>query len=320
MPKKNSDDHPIEKRTLYAGVKTVTFKEGTKVHFHFQTRLCNKEKTLLDDSRKMGPGKPMELVLGKKFKLEVWEVIIQKMALNEVAVFTLVLQYPFVSKTLRDVHVPRSERRSHCCAMTVQTEGVGYNDLNDLLKNPQDLEFTIELIKVEHPEDYEKDAWQMNEGEKLDLVPQLKEMGNKEYKEKNYQIAADQYAKAIGIIEQLMIKEKPHEEEWNELDKMKLPLLLNFAQCKLMEGDYYAVIEHCTTVIKSDPDNVKAYYRRARAHVGAWNTREAFEDFKKVIELDPSLAAAVKKETAALEEQIKQKDSEDKEKLKNLFN
>ena len=193
----------------------------------------------------MGPGKPMELVLGKKFKLEVWEVIIQKMALNEVAVFTvkkdvivtflaisdfkigllqLVLQYPFVSKTLRDVHVPRSERRSHCCAMTVQTEGVGYNDLNDLLKNPQDLEFTIgmekcfvvvvvvvscvllELIKVEHPEDYEKDAWQMNEGEKLDLVPQLKEMGNKEYKEKNYQIAADQYAKAIGIIEQLMIK------------------------------------------------------------------------------------------------------------------
>lgn len=31
----------------------------------------------------------MELVLGKKFKLEVWEVIVQKMALNEVAKFTV---------------------------------------------------------------------------------------------------------------------------------------------------------------------------------------------------------------------------------------
>lgn len=31
----------------------------------------------------------MELVLGKQFKLEVWEVIVQKMALNEVAVFTV---------------------------------------------------------------------------------------------------------------------------------------------------------------------------------------------------------------------------------------
>ena len=31
----------------------------------------------------------MELVLGKQFKLEVWEVIVQKMAVNEVAVFTV---------------------------------------------------------------------------------------------------------------------------------------------------------------------------------------------------------------------------------------
>lgn len=29
----------------------------------------------------------MELILGKKFKLEVWETIVQKMALNEVSRF-----------------------------------------------------------------------------------------------------------------------------------------------------------------------------------------------------------------------------------------
>lgn len=101
---------------------------------------------------------------------------------------------------------------------------------------------------------------------------------------------------------------------------MKVPLLLNFAQCKLIEGDYYPVIEHCTTAIKSDPNNVKAYYRRAKAHVGAWNTKEAFEDFNKAMELDPTLTTAIKKEIAALEEQIKKKDLEDKQKLKKLFN
>lgn len=37
----------------------------------------------------MGTGKPIELVLGKKFKLEVWEAIVQKMAINEVAQFTI---------------------------------------------------------------------------------------------------------------------------------------------------------------------------------------------------------------------------------------
>lgn len=42
-------------------------------------------------------GSPMELILGKKFKLEVWEAIVQKMALNEVACFkvdkSVCLQY-----------------------------------------------------------------------------------------------------------------------------------------------------------------------------------------------------------------------------------
>lgn len=42
-------------------------------------------------------GNPMELVLGKQFKLEVWEAIVQKMAMNEIACFkvhkSVCLQY-----------------------------------------------------------------------------------------------------------------------------------------------------------------------------------------------------------------------------------
>lgn len=40
---------------------------------------------MIDDSRKMG--RPMELIIGKKFKFEVWEAIVKKMSLNEVAKF-----------------------------------------------------------------------------------------------------------------------------------------------------------------------------------------------------------------------------------------
>jgi hypothetical protein len=58
-----------------------------QVYFHFQTKICNEDETLLDDSRKMG--KPMELVLGKKFKMEVWETIVQAMAVGEIAKFTV---------------------------------------------------------------------------------------------------------------------------------------------------------------------------------------------------------------------------------------
>lgn len=114
----------------------------TQVKFHFVTK--KSDGTILDDSRK--DGVPMELVLGKKFKLEVWEVIVQKMSLNEVSRFivdkSLVPQYPFISKTLRDARKPPQERK-HCCGMTIQNEGIGYDDLNELFSSPCDLEFII---------------------------------------------------------------------------------------------------------------------------------------------------------------------------------
>lgn len=103
--------------------------------------------------------------------------------------------------------------------------------------------------------------------------------------------------------------------EWNHLNEMKLPILLNYAQCKLMNSEFYSVIEHCTTVLENDPNNVKALYRRGKAHVGAWNFDEAESDFKKVAEIDCTLKKLIQKELKDIESLRKSKDSEDKAKL-----
>lgn len=55
----------------------------------------------------------------------------------------MVTQYPFVSKTLRDATKPYEQRQHHCCGAVLQNEGVGYKDLNEMIKNPTNLEFTI---------------------------------------------------------------------------------------------------------------------------------------------------------------------------------
>ena len=62
------------------------------------------------------------------------------------------------------------------------------------------------MLKVEEPGEYEKDTWTMTDEEKYALVPKLKEEGNRLYKEKCYQEASDTYAKAIGLLEELMLK------------------------------------------------------------------------------------------------------------------
>jgi len=57
---------------------------------------------------------------------------------------------------------------------------------------------------------------------------------------------------------------------------------------------------------------VKALYRRGKAHVGAWNPKEARADFERVAELDTSMAKMVQKELANLDALEKQKISDDR--------
>ncbi|XP_017872114.1 PREDICTED: AH receptor-interacting protein [Drosophila arizonae] len=310
---------PIRKEIISPGNKYIELKPGTRVKFHFQTRRAN-DVRIIDDSKKIN--KPMELVLGKKFKLEVWEVMVQKMSLNEVAKFTvhksLCAQYPFISKTLRDIGKKPDERR-HCCGMTLQNEGMGYEDLDELLQRPVDLEFTIELISIELPEEYEKERWQMSDDEKMLATHTLRERGNRLYNAQNYAEAEICYRDAVGMVEQLMLKEKPHDAEWQELANIKVPLLLNYAQCRLIAGDYYAVIEHCNEVLTLDPRNVKALFRRAKAHAGAWNPAQARRDFLDALSLDASLKTTVARELKAIEEQQHERNVQDRIHMQKLF-
>lgn len=67
-------------------------------------------------------------------------------------------------------------------------------------------------------------------------------------------------------------------------------------------------------------DNVKAYFKRGKAHAAVWNEAEARDDFDKVIKLDPSLETSVAKELRAMEDRIREKQKEEKGRYKNLFN
>jgi len=322
---------PIQKKVLYAGRGEIPrFKHGTKVTFHFVAKRLDNERTQLDDSRKWT--KPMELIFGKKFKLESWEMSLETMRLGEVASFTTkrlyTHSYPLVAKTLRDNFLPgkckegqKKAATGHMCGMmAMQAEGgLGYEDLNHLMKSPEDLEFIFELVQVEQPEDYEKEGWQMDAEEKLLSVPQLKAEGNALFGRRDYPGAAEKYKAALGRLEQLMLREKPGDEEWTELLSLKIPLLLNLAQCRLSLGDFYPCIEHCTEVLDHQSDNVKALYRRAKAHVGAWNPAEARQDFTAVMELDTSLANNCRKEIQNIEDLEQIKNDEDKAKMTKLF-
>jgi len=314
----------IAKKIINPGINVPPdYPQGSKLTFHFQTsRVKEDDETLavIDDSKKVG--RPMELILGKQFKMPVWEECIKSMRENEVAEFTvkkyLVDSYPLVSKSYREfAGVAKSTKNSCCGGMLAFAEGgFGHDDLVDLMRNPSDLMFKMELVGVQRPGEYEPESWSMDPEEKLQSVSLLKEAGNRLYAEQRYQDAAAKYGEALGRIEQLLLREKPGEEEWLALEKIKIPILLNYSQCKLIGREYYPVIEHTTAVLDKDPDNTKALFRRAKAYAATWDFELAQRDFEKVAQLDPSIQAAVRKEMKLMSEARKTGDADMRAKLR----
>lgn len=85
---------------------------GLQATFHYRTLHSDKEGAVLDDSRVRG--KPMELIIGKKFKLPVWETIVSTMREGEIAQFCCdvkvpdILHLPAVSVQMFPIPHPRA--------------------------------------------------------------------------------------------------------------------------------------------------------------------------------------------------------------------
>ncbi|XP_029111569.1 aryl-hydrocarbon-interacting protein-like 1 isoform X1 [Scleropages formosus] len=316
----------VKKTILHGGTSELPkFITGTKVTFHFRTQLCNDERTVLDDSKKVGI--PMELVIGNMFKMEVWETLLSSMRIGEVAEFWCDIihtgMYPIVAKSLRRIAEGKDpvDWHIHTCGIAnmFAYHTLGYEDLDELQKEPQPLYFVLELLKVEQPSEYNRESWALNDEERLKAVPVLHGQGNKLYKMGRYEEATLKYKEAIICIKNVQTKEKSWEAPWLKLEKMALTLTLNYCQCLLRMEEYYEVIEHTSDIINQHPGVMKAFYLRGKAHVEVWNEEEAKRDFEKVLELDPGMKKAVRKELAVLNMRMEEKKEEDKLKYKGMF-
>ncbi|XP_053931096.1 golgin subfamily A member 6-like protein 6 isoform X3 [Cuculus canorus] len=231
--------------------------------------------------------------------------------------------YALVSRGMRRIAEGRDplEGQKHRCGMgnMFDYHSTGYDDLDELQRTPQPLIFIMELFRVEEPSAYKRDTWAMSKEEKLAAVPILHSEGNRLVLRKEFAQAAAKYQEAVICLRNLQAKEKPWEDGWLKLENLVTPLVLNYCQCQLELGEYYEVLEHTTELLQKHNDNAKAYFKRAKAHAAVWNEREAREDFMRVAHLDPSMAAAVKKELKQLGERMRKKHVEDRKRYQGLF-
>ncbi|XP_027001947.1 aryl-hydrocarbon-interacting protein-like 1 isoform X2 [Tachysurus fulvidraco] len=287
--------------------------------------LCNDDRTVLDDSKKVGV--PMEVVIGNMFKLDVWENLLKSMRIGEVAEFWCDIihtgMYPMVAKSLRRIAEGKDpvDWHIHTCGMAnmFAFHTLGYDDLDELQKEPQPLIFVLELLKVQQPSEYHRESWAMNDEERLKVVPVLHGQGNKLFKQGRFEEATNKYKEAILCIKNIQSKEKAWEVPWLKLEKMANTLTLNYCQCLLRMQEYYEIIEHTTDIINQHPGVMKAFYLRGKANMEVWNEAEARADFQRVLDLDPGMKKSVKKELSILNLRMEEKREEERQKYKGMF-
>lgn len=89
------------------------------------------------------------------------------------------------------------------------------------------------MIKIESPGDYKREAWELNETEKLEAIQVLREEGNNLYREQNFDEATDRYSEALGMLEQLMLMQVSVVIIIKILCSLLISLLLSYIQLNL---------------------------------------------------------------------------------------
>ncbi|KAJ1436485.1 cyclophilin-like domain-containing protein [Ochromonadaceae sp. CCMP2298] len=134
------------------------------------------------------------------------------------------------------------------------------------------LNFDVELISFGPKK---KEAWEMSEDEKSAEANRLKESGTLNFKLQKFASAIQDYEAAAELTEN-----SPDQALW-------ISCKLNCALMSVNMVDYPSAVTYAGEVLKKDPSNVKALYRRgvARNHLGL--PEEAQLDLNAALALDP---------------------------------
>uniref|UniRef100_A0AC34GXD9 Uncharacterized protein n=1 Tax=Panagrolaimus sp. ES5 TaxID=591445 RepID=A0AC34GXD9_9BILA len=333
------------KKILHAGKgPLLDFAKDTKAIFDYDVLLPlvdvdkegfpqDKEQyKLIDTTKKPWPhgyGKPLELIFGKKFQLPIMETCLQSMLIDEISQFDIdtrdMLSFPMVSAKLRDISkaeinpkLAEEKHHHHCAAMgPVKT---GYEDLDDLINNPRPIRLIMHLKKILKPEaDYKVDSWQLNDESKLKQSEILRQEGNDLFKKGEFNDAKEKYREALTLLDTLLLKEKPGDPEFIELDSKNVPLYLNLSQCYLNLQNFYEALGSAEEVLKRDAENEKGLFRKAKAQIARWDFDEAEKTLTFLKEKHPESEKMVETQIAIINEKRKETDKSDKNVYKNMF-
>ncbi|VEN63365.1 unnamed protein product [Callosobruchus maculatus] len=183
----------------------------------------------------------------------------------------------------------------------------GFNTIVEMADVPRENDAPLELIEVENCGEFKPgEPWNIEENDGTDdkyppwpndweievdkshneiekALNAIKNSGNYYFNKNDYYYSERKYIKCLRYIDWYL----GHTNN-KKLQEMRISLTLNLAAAKLKRQKYKDAVNLCTEVIDKNPENGKAYYRRAQARLAMKDYDDSLRDLNRALTLYPN--------------------------------
>ena len=173
------------------------------------------------------------------------------------------------------------------------------------------------------PDDEKKGEDDLPATQILKIATDLKGYGNAAFKNKELALAVDKYQKGLRYVREYPERlEGDPENIMTELNKLRVSMHLNSAQCYNLMGHYSDTVNSTSSALSidgiSDTDKAKACYRRAIAKAGSKDEEAAVKDLEQALKFAPGDAAATA-ELSKMKKKAEEREKKEKSQYKKFF-
>mmetsp|Transcript_15748 Transcript_15748/g.25114 ORF Transcript_15748/g.25114 Transcript_15748/m.25114 type:complete len:177 (+) Transcript_15748:40-570(+) len=139
-------------------------------------------------------------------------------------------------------------------------------------------------IAAAHEKRPHREPGQLTESERAEHALGEKAAGNIAFKAQEWATAVGRYREGLRYATYAQHHGMTVQEETRKIAPV---LFSNCAAAYLKQDDAKMAVEACNQAIAIDPENMKAYFRRAQAQMALGNYDSAAEDALHMLEMDP---------------------------------
>lgn len=167
--------------------------------------------------------------------------------------------------------------------------------------------YEVELLSFKDPIPYSE----LPLVERIQVGDRKRIRGNEYYKRGDYSKSLTEYMRALKILEAEGDSGNAGDENHALILETRLKCYNNMAAAQVMIEAWDAASTSCDEVLKYQPDNVKALYRKGKCMVSMGDTKAALAHYREVARLTPD-SKLILREIVALEKKSKKEDESEK--------